>query len=716
MGEPDPPNTAANAAPDRLDSWKEIAAFFGRGVTTVQRWEEDEELPVHRHGHAKRGTVYAFKAELARWQAGRSLTPTPAETVAEVTADSSEAPPPTATPHLLPQLPDVEHVTPGHARGILPWYALSPKVLGVLAALAIGGLGIRAMTSTRATIVPDSSVSRPLANDDAYEAYPTLSPDGTLVAYRWSRAEAPGLYIKRTSGGASWALEVDGSPTDVRRDSFPKWSPDGHSIAFLRERGSSVWDVRVVSSSGGTSRRVTQITSGSVSWMPDNATLAVSDRAASGEPYSVYLVSIADGRRLRRITSPPLGTLGDWHCSISPDGTQLAVARFRSGYEADIYLTTLTDGESGLKRITHDSVGLGHLEWTPDGRSLVFASQRAERAAVWEIATNPAPGELPRLVAGAEGGAQHPTLARTFEGDGLKLAFQYERSTVAIWRWDLGATPQPAPRAIARTEISSDRQPSWSPDGTRMAFSSARSGELELWMSNADGGSAHQVTLHSGLGVLQPRWSPQGGWILFTATRGGQQDIYKVREDGTDVTRVTYDPADERNGTWSRDGHWIYFRSSRQGSVRVWKTEADHRVEPVPATTSESSEGIESLDGTTLYFTKHDDAGLWQKALPAGAETLLVPDWHAREGFWDVIRDGILMIDKQVQGSQVNQPLTLFEFASGRLVPFATLPVIVARTQDGISARPDGALLWSQEELHFSDLMLFEHWRPRSTP
>ena len=52
---------------DRLDSWKEIAGFFGREVRTVQLWEKNEALPVKRHKHNKSGTVFAYRAELGAW-------------------------------------------------------------------------------------------------------------------------------------------------------------------------------------------------------------------------------------------------------------------------------------------------------------------------------------------------------------------------------------------------------------------------------------------------------------------------------------------------------------------------------------------------------------------------------------------------------------------------------------------------------------------------
>ena len=65
----DPPSQAA----EKLDSWKEIAVFLGRGVRTVQRWERTEHLPVRRHLHLKRGSVYAFASELSDWQSARQL-------------------------------------------------------------------------------------------------------------------------------------------------------------------------------------------------------------------------------------------------------------------------------------------------------------------------------------------------------------------------------------------------------------------------------------------------------------------------------------------------------------------------------------------------------------------------------------------------------------------------------------------------------------------
>src|SRR2546425_10076542 len=74
MGEPFPGTPPFGRPPeDRLDSWKEIAAYLNRDVTTVQRWEKREGMPVHRHLHDRSGSVYAYGPELDAWLNTRKM-------------------------------------------------------------------------------------------------------------------------------------------------------------------------------------------------------------------------------------------------------------------------------------------------------------------------------------------------------------------------------------------------------------------------------------------------------------------------------------------------------------------------------------------------------------------------------------------------------------------------------------------------------------------
>ena len=83
-------------ADDRLDSWKEIAAYLRRDITTVQRWEKREGMPVRRHLHDKLGSVFAFRSELDAWARSRNLggATEPEDSGAEAHATGVVAPSP----------------------------------------------------------------------------------------------------------------------------------------------------------------------------------------------------------------------------------------------------------------------------------------------------------------------------------------------------------------------------------------------------------------------------------------------------------------------------------------------------------------------------------------------------------------------------------------------------------------------------------------------
>src|ERR1700726_1276130 len=93
MGET-PSGTPPSGSPpeDRLDSWKEIAAYLNRDVTTVQRWEKREGMPVHRHQHDRMGSVFASRAELDAWARGRNLR------AAQESGNNAPSPNPPAQP------------------------------------------------------------------------------------------------------------------------------------------------------------------------------------------------------------------------------------------------------------------------------------------------------------------------------------------------------------------------------------------------------------------------------------------------------------------------------------------------------------------------------------------------------------------------------------------------------------------------------------------
>src|SRR5439155_13963984 len=201
---------------ERLESWKEIAAYLGRGVTTVQRWEQQEGLPIHRLPHAKKGSIFALKSELDEWRRARTqLGPLHQDAVVDPPPDDHPLP-------LDPRRP----VRLGRRAGVVLAALLALVITWLVMSHGFGPRSVDAIGRGESSVVP-----RPLANDAAPELCPSLSPDGSRVVYYWGRDRDPGLYIKPLDG-APRRLSTGGAGEPFWCG-YPKWSPSGDFIAFL---------------------------------------------------------------------------------------------------------------------------------------------------------------------------------------------------------------------------------------------------------------------------------------------------------------------------------------------------------------------------------------------------------------------------------------------------------------------------------------------------
>ena len=130
-----------------------------------------------------------------------------------------------------------------------------------------------------------------------------------------------------------------------------------------------------------------------------------------------------------------------------------------------------------------------------------------------------------------------------------------------------------------------DRYPSWSPDGKRIVFSSERAGHFrskfgitaEIYVMDADGGNQRRLT-ENRKNDSSPSWSPDGKRIAFASDRKGDFEnfeIYVMDADGGNQQKLTNNRGDDRSPSWSPDGERIVFSSYRDGNAEIYVMDAD---------------------------------------------------------------------------------------------------------------------------------------------
>ena len=584
--------------------------------------------------------------------------------------------------------------------------------------LAALSLGVCTLWFMRSSAKPPQTAFNPipLTTYPGFQARPSFSPDGNQVAFTWNGEKQDNfdIYVKM--------IGTNGPPlrltTDVALDYGPAWSPDGRFIAFLRVLPSGKSAVLLIPAIGGLERKIAEILTDRPplppTWSPDGNWLAISQKDSETDPFALSVLSVDSGEK-RRLTTPPKEFFSDFDPAFSPDGRSLAFSRSidpQSPGLSDLYLLALSGGWKPAgepRQITFGNQGAKEPAWTADGRDIVYSVGSMVGRGLWRIPLFPhtAGRTEPERLPSVGDDAYEPAISR----NGRRLAYVHSFSHGSIWRMAAPArdgkalSPVNQPASLI-SSTRDDLMPQFSPDGKKIAFQSARSGSLEVWVSEADGSNAVQLTSFGGPDVTTPRLSPDGERVVFDSNAAGEFDIYVVGVNGGKPQRVTTDPANDGNPSWSHDGQWIYFDSARTGTQQVWKMPANGG-EAVQVTKDGGFAPLESPDGKFLYYTNAlYSANLWRIPVGGGEATKVLDGLNFYEDL--AIVDGGLYFVPTTNKTN-HSSIQFLSFATNKIRDIATFEKALLW---GLTVSPDGKwIVFGQEQQSGSELMLVDNFR-----
>ncbi|MGQ9879632.1 MAG: S41 family peptidase [Armatimonadota bacterium] len=476
--------------------------------------------------------------------------------------------------------------------------------------------------------------------------YPDVSATHIVFVY------ANDLWVVPRTGGLAVPLA---SPPG--QETFPKFSPDGKTIAFVGNYEGNR-DIYTVPLEGGIPYRVTHHPAGEwlSDWTPDGKLIfSASNMTGFGPGMKMYVVPAKGG--LPEKLPIPYGVNG----SISADGTWLAYTphstdfatwkRYRGGMATNIWLFNLRTKKS--KRIT-DWEGTDTLPmWHGDKVYYLSDAGPEHRLNIWVYDMRTSKREQitrftdfdvkwPSIGPGEKGEGEivfqqgsHLYLLnlQTREAQPVQVQIPGARPTLRpravdvsrfIMGWGISPTGKRAvveargdiwtlpakngsPRNLTRTSGVAERDPSWSPDGQWIAYFSDATGEYEMYIVQSDGkGEPKQLTKDGACFRYNPVWSPNSKYIAFSDKTGA---LYVYGMDSGMVRLVDKDPwAEAPNPSWSPDSRWIaYARNderTRNSSIWLYNVETDEKTRVTSGMFNDISP-VFDRKGEYLYFVSH---------------------------------------------------------------------------------------------------------------
>lgn len=671
MTDPRPP--AGISLPDRLDSWKDIAAYLKRDVSTVQRWEKREGMPVHRHLHDKIGSVYAYPAELDEWARSRrapDARPDPA-----APAEPSAAPP----------------VRRSRARAIVAAVASI-----VVAIAAIAGFAYSRQQTAGASLPNPIADARfvPLTDFEGRESAAAISRDGRFVAFLSDRDGAVDVWLTQVGSGqfrnlTGGRLREIVNP-DVRMLAF---SPDGTFVAIWvrkppgRPSDISIWSVPTL---GGEPRLFLEGVA-EVGWSRDGRRL-VYHTPAAGDP---TLLRDAAGGEPRHLVTAPAGIHNHYQV-WSPDDAYIYYVGGPVPTHQDVWRIRTSGGRP--ERMTSHDTRVSHLAFL-DAQTLVYLATDRDGGGPWLHALDVERRAARRISSGVE---RYASVAAS--ADGRRLVVSVANSQRTLWRVPIGDEPTGADAAQRiPLAVVGGRSPRTGPG--YLLYVSSRSGGESLW--KFAGGSATELWSAPDARIVGgAAISPDGKRVAFTAGEGDALRLYVMHADGSGLRAMPEALSVRGAPSWSPDGSSLAVSAIESGAPALLRIDvATQRTSIVRR--EAASDPVFTPDGARILYSGAEVGTTFPiRATDAGGRSAPLRDLVLSRGVRRIAflpRQNVIVV---LRGEMVHKNFWAIDLETGserQLTDFGRDVVI-----GDFDVSPDGREIVFDREQDASDVVLIE--------
>lgn len=532
-----------------LESWKEIGAYLQRDATTARRWEKEEGLPVHRHSHKSRSSVYAYPSEIDAWRRNRRI--------------AVEVPP------------------------VFTWRR--PLALGIttLLCLMMVGNGFRPTVAS----AQSGQIARQIPTTSFKGDIDSVSADGKYFAGTdWSTGD---VAIHDIAAGTSRRITHDGVPGISQYSEESVISPDGRFVAYNWEsEETKQTELRIISLSPGAHPQTVYQNPQTdyiepVAWSPDGKRLLVI-RTLKDLTDQVGFVSIQDG------SIQVLKSFG-WSypdVSLSPDGRFIAYAA-GAGTDTKTDRVFILNADGGQETpLESKSLNSRAPVWSSDGSNILFLSERTGASSLWSVPVAGGKPSGPAALLKANVGSMSP-IGITNAGV-LYYSLTNDRGNLYLAELDARIKTAGQPALASERFLNSNNRGSWSHDGKYLAYYSFRGSEPEyarpatLVIRTAATGEERDVETHLKVPIhpfaAPPRWFPDNRSVLVVAQRPQQAgtgyyrvDLASGKAELLQHTTTHGIPGFEPD--LSSDGKSIFYVYNESGPSELIRFDIDSRKE-----------------------------------------------------------------------------------------------------------------------------------------